>query len=107
MGRTGGLYCSDRHVKARAEVLAQAQTRSFPSCFSDMVWNPRAVKVDNVYLSGYDDEWDQLLGALPKIPEYEAALLYDLLSKIFVYDLARCPIAREMLNYPWFYLAGP
>lgn len=78
----------------------------FPSCFSGMVWNPRAIKVDNVYLSGYDDEWDGLLEGLPKIPEHEAALLYDLLSKIFVYDPTRRPTAQEMLSHPWFHLDG-
>ncbi len=76
----------------------------FPPWFSDMVWNPRAVKVDNVYLSGYNDEWDGLLEVLPKIPEHEAVLLYDLLSKIFVYDPASRPTAREMLDHPWFHM---
>jgi serine/threonine-protein kinase SRPK3 len=85
----------------------ECEHQPFPSCFSDMVWNPRAVKVDNVYLSGYNDEWNGLLEALPKIPEYEAALLHDLLSKIFVYDPTRRPTAREMLDHPWFYLDGP
>jgi serine/threonine protein kinase len=46
----------------------------------------------------------ELLEALPKIAEHEAALLYDLLSKIFVYDPARRPTAREMLSHPWFHL---
>lgn len=78
----------------------------FPSHFSDMVWNPRAVKVDNVYLSGYNDEWDALLEALPKIPEHEASLLFDLLSKIFVYDPTTRLTAREMLDHPWFHLDG-
>lgn len=79
----------------------------FPSCFSDMVWNPRAVKVDGVHLSGYGKEWDEDLKALPKIPEHEAALLYDLLSKIFVYDPTRRPTAEELLNHPWFHLDEP
>ncbi|KAJ8125294.1 hypothetical protein O1611_g8346 [Lasiodiplodia mahajangana] len=79
----------------------------FSSCFSDMVWNPRAIKVDNVYLSGYNKEWSGLLEVLPKIPEHEAALLYDLLSKIFVYDPTKRPTSREMLNHAWFHLDGP
>jgi serine/threonine protein kinase len=69
-----------------------------------MAWNPKAIKIDNVYLTGYDDEWEILRGALPKIPDHEAALLYDLLSKIFVYDPARRPTAQEMLDHPWFHL---
>ena len=71
-----------------------------------MVWNPRAIKVDNVYLSGYNDERVGLLEVLPKISEHEAALLYDLLSKIFVYDPTIRPTAREMLGHPWFHLDG-
>lgn len=78
----------------------------FPPHFSDMVWNPRAVKVDNIYLSGYNDEWDTLLEALPKISEHEATLLYDLLSKIFVYDPATRITAKAMLDHPWFHLDG-
>lgn len=80
--------------------------KPFPSCFSNMVWKPTATKVDNVYLFGYDDESDALLEAMPKIAELEAALLYDLLSKIFVYDPKRRPTADEILNHPWFYMDG-
>lgn len=75
----------------------------FPSYFSDMVWNPRAVKVDNIYLSGYSDDWGTLLEALPKIREPEATLLYDLLSKIFVYNPTSRLTAREILDHPWFH----
>lgn len=89
------------------KLWCEREHQPFPSCFSDMVWHPKAVKVDNVYLSGYNDEWDELLEALPKILEHEAALLYDLLSKIFVYDPTRRPTANEMLSHPWFHLAGP
>ena len=45
------------------------------------------MKIDNTYLYSYDDETDALLEAMLKISENEAALLYDLLSKIFIYDL--------------------
>ncbi|KAM4057844.1 kinase [Hirsutella rhossiliensis] len=92
------------NLKSRRRFWREHEHQPFPRCFSDMVWNPRAIKVDNVYLSGYNDEWDMLLEALPKIPKQEAALLYDLLSKIFVYDTTRRPTAREMLNHPWFHL---
>lgn len=79
----------------------------FPSCFSEMVWNPMAIKIDSVYLSGYNDEWDELSGALPKIPKHEAALLYDLLSKIFVCNPKSRLTAEEMLGHPWFHIDGP
>lgn len=78
--------------------------KPFHSSWSGMAWNPKAITIDNVYLTGYDDEWEILRGALPKIPDHEAALLYDLLSKIFVYDPARRPTAQEMLDHPWFHL---
>jgi serine/threonine-protein kinase SRPK3 len=60
--------------------------------------------MDNVYLHGYDDETDELLKAMPKIPETEAALLYDLLSKIFVYDPAKRITVEEMLGHPLFHM---
>lgn len=45
-----------------------------------------ATKIDNNYLHDYDDETDELLEAMPRISENEAALLHNLLSKISVYD---------------------
>ncbi|WEW58184.1 hypothetical protein PRK78_003652 [Emydomyces testavorans] len=78
----------------------------FPPCFSDMMWKPTAVKVDNLYLHGYDREWLTLSEGIPKIPEHEADLLYDLLSRIFVYDPERRPSAREVLSHPWFHMDG-
>lgn len=74
----------------------------FSPHFSDMVWNPKAVKVDNVYLYGYGDGWNELLEVLPKIPDQEAVLLHDLLAKIFVYDPADRLKAEQILDRPWF-----
>jgi len=76
----------------------------FPPCFSDMVWKPTATKVDNVYLYGHNRESVALVEVLPRISEHEAGLLYDLLSKIFVYDPKRRPTAKEVLSHPWFQL---
>jgi serine/threonine protein kinase len=76
----------------------------YPPCFADMVWKPKATKIDNVYLHGYDDGTDELLEAMPKILETEAALLYDLLSKVFVYDPAERITVEEMLKHPWFHI---
>ncbi len=86
------------------EIWFKHKHQPYLECFSDMVWNPKAIKVDNNYLSGYNDEWPGKLKALPKIPEHEAALLYDLLSNIFVYDPTKRPTAREILSHPWFHL---
>ncbi|KAI1132257.1 kinase-like protein [Nemania abortiva] len=78
----------------------------FPPCFSNMIWKPTAVRVGNTHLYDYNDESTALLEAMPKIAEPEAALLYDLLSKIFVYDPTQRPTANEILDHPWFHLDG-
>ena len=44
---------------------------------------------------------------MPKTPEHEATLLYDLLSKIFVYDPQSRIVAKEMLEHAWFGLDDP
>lgn len=80
--------------------------KPFPPYFWNMVWKPRAVKVDNVYLTGYNNEEEGLLEPMPRIDDHEASLLYDLLSKIFVYDPKRRPMANEILNHPWFHMDG-
>lgn len=61
-----------------------------------------AVKVDNVYITGYGEPLDELLPVLPKIAKEEADLLYDLLAKIFVYEPADRPTSKEVLEHPWF-----
>ncbi|KAI0118844.1 kinase domain-containing protein [Nemania sp. FL0031] len=87
-------------------ILREDQKKPFPPCFSNMVWKPTAVRVDNVNLYGYNKGSEELLEAMPKIAELEATLLYDLLSKIFVYDPAQRLTAKEMLDHPWFHLDG-
>lgn len=76
----------------------------FSESWGSIVWNPRAVRVDDAYLTGFDDTWPALRESLPKIPEQEAALLYDLLSTIFVYDPAKRPSAEQLLEHPYFHL---
>jgi serine/threonine protein kinase len=71
-----------------------------------MFWKPTATKIDNIYLYGYDDETAELLEVMPKISKNEAFLLYDLMSKIFVYDPLKRITAAEMLSHPWFHLEG-
>ncbi|KAF5672550.1 CMGC SRPK kinase [Fusarium heterosporum] len=80
----------------------ESDHQPFPSRFSDMAWNPKAVKVDNAYLFGYGGDWDELQKVLPKISGEEAALLLDLLTKIFVYEPADRLTAEQILNHPWF-----
>lgn len=93
-------------TRPRRILYSLDENKPFPSCFSNMVWKPTAVRVDNVYLYGYNDESDALLDAMPKIAESEATLLYDLLSKIFVYDPTKRLTANEILDHPWFHLDG-
>jgi serine/threonine protein kinase len=76
----------------------------YPRCFLPKYWKPTAIRVGDIYLRGYNDESDDLLETLPKIPEDEATLLYDLLSKIFVYEPGERVSARELLNHPWFHM---
>jgi serine/threonine protein kinase len=91
-------------TRPKRRVFLEYEHQPFSSQFSGMVWNPKAIKVDGSYLVGYDDEWKMKLAALPKIPDHEAALLYDLLSQIFVYDPAKRPTAEEILKHPWFHI---
>ncbi|KAI0459496.1 kinase-like protein [Xylaria acuta] len=90
--------------KNRRHVFSEKDRTPFPQYFSDMVWRPTAIKVNNAYLEGYDKETERLLTAIPKIPENEAALLWDLLLKIFVYEPERRITAADMLNHPWFHI---
>ncbi|KAM7213633.1 Protein kinase-like domain containing protein [Rhypophila decipiens] len=78
----------------------------YPACFSNMAWKPTAVKVDNTYLYGYNDECLKAVKKLPQIAKHEADLLLDLLSKIFIYDPKRRPTAKELLEHPWFRMDG-
>jgi serine/threonine-protein kinase SRPK3 len=93
-------------VRPEHQVWREDENKPYPQCFSDTVWKPTATRIDNTYLHGYNDETDALLEAMPKISENEAALLYDLLSKIFVYDPQKRVSAREMLSHPWFHMDG-
>jgi serine/threonine-protein kinase SRPK3 len=98
-----------RTGKIRPEhvVLRENENTPYPPYLKEMAWKPKATKIDNVYLHGYDDGTDELLEAMPKIPETEAALLCDLLSRIFVYDAQKRISADEMLNHPWFHMDDP
>ncbi|KAE9379499.1 kinase-like protein [Stipitochalara longipes BDJ] len=93
-------------VQPEVQERMDDENKPYPRCLSDTVWKPTAVKIDNVYICGYGDETDELLEAMPKISKNEAALLYDLLSKIFVYDAQKRPSARDMLSHPWFHMDG-
>lgn len=101
----GRVALTDYQFSGR-QVLFEHEHQPFQSSWSKLAWNPKAVKVDDDYLAGYDDRWQMMLPSLPKIPDHEAALLCDLLSIIFVYDPAKRPTASELLEHPWFHLDG-
>jgi hypothetical protein len=67
-----------------------------------MAWKPRATKIDDVFLHGYNEETDEFSALMPKITATEADLLYGLLSRIFVYDIMKRLTAGEILADPWF-----
>jgi serine/threonine-protein kinase SRPK3 len=76
----------------------------YPYCFSHKFWKPTAIKVRGVSLDSYGNESDDLLEALPKIQEDEAALLCDLLSKIFVYEPSERMNAGRLPDHRWFHM---
>jgi serine/threonine-protein kinase SRPK3 len=41
---------------------------------------------------------------LSTISQEEASCLYDLLCKVWVYDLTQRWSAEQLLSHPWFYL---
>lgn len=79
-------------------------TRPYPAHLSDKFYKPSAIKVGGAYLGKLDEETKKLTDTLPKISENEAAQLYDLLSKIFVYRPRDRPTAKELLAHPWFHI---
>lgn len=89
--------------KIEGQVWYEDETEPCPPSFSHMLWKPRGSEVGRRYIYSSEDE-DETREALPKIPENGASLLYDLLSKIFLYDQQRRISARELLDHPWFHI---
>lgn len=79
--------------------------KPYPRSVEHKIWKPEAVCVKGVYLNGYCDEIDAIVEELPKISEYEADLLYDLLSQILRYETTERPSAKDLLGHPWFSIA--
>ncbi|ENH75918.1 Dual specificity protein kinase CLK1 [Fusarium oxysporum f. sp. cubense race 1] len=52
----------------------------------------------------YSDKVDKIIESLQKISTHEADLLYDLTSKIFVYEPAQRVSATDILAHPWFHM---
>lgn len=65
-------------------------------------WEPSAINFRGKYFRGYNEEWHALAEELPKIPDEEASLLFDLISKILVYEPTKRLSPKETLSHPWF-----
>ncbi|KAL8295833.1 hypothetical protein RB597_009103 [Gaeumannomyces tritici] len=76
----------------------------YPPPLRSMVWKPTAICVAGNYFVAYSSggETEKMLEAFSKIPEREADLLFDLLSKIFIYDPDKRLTAEEVVAHPWF-----
>lgn len=74
----------------------------YPPAYRSMFWKPTAVAVDGEHYIFYEDADSPFWGAFPLIPDDEAQLLTELLSRIFVYDPASRPNILEVLEHPWF-----
>ncbi|KAF2267284.1 hypothetical protein CC78DRAFT_86994 [Lojkania enalia] len=57
-------------VREEQRFINTAKTKPYPPSFSEMFWKPSAIRIDNVFLHGYDDQTDELLEAMPKIFVY-------------------------------------
>lgn len=78
----------------------------YADALSSMLWRPTAVCVDGDYFARYSDETVDMLKAFPRISGSEAALLVDLLSKIFTYDPETRIGVEELVAHPWFTAVG-
>ncbi|KAJ4328830.1 hypothetical protein N0V84_000617 [Fusarium piperis] len=72
--------------------------------YAGKFWEPSAINFRGKYFCGYNDEWHQVVEELPKIPNEEAAFLFDLISKILVYEPVERLSVKGILSHPWFYM---
>ncbi|KAL5588374.1 hypothetical protein FOBRF1_014902 [Fusarium oxysporum] len=80
------------------------ENKPYLECYSNKFWKPAAIRIDDIYLGAYSDKVDKIIESLQKISTHEADLLYDLTSKIFVYEPAQRVSARDILAHPWFHM---
>ncbi|KAH7259489.1 kinase-like domain-containing protein [Fusarium redolens] len=80
------------------------ENKPYLKCYSNKFWKPTAFRIDDVYLGAYSDKVDKIIESLPKISTQEVELLYDLISKNFVYEPAQRVSARDILAHPWFHI---
>ncbi|KAI7765091.1 hypothetical protein LZL87_005804 [Fusarium oxysporum] len=82
----------------------KGENKPYLECYSNKFWKPASIRIDDIYLGAYSDKVDKIIESLQKISTHEADLLYDLTSKIFVYEPAQRVSARDILAHPWFHL---
>ncbi|KAJ3473329.1 hypothetical protein NLG97_g10370 [Lecanicillium saksenae] len=104
--RPEGNIASTGMAPQRQNRRSSPDRTPFDPSWVGMAWNPCDVIVDGMHLGGYGDDWEEILEVLPKITEHEVDLLFDLLSKVFVYEPENRPTAAELLEHPWFHLDG-
>ncbi|KAM0427802.1 hypothetical protein ACHAPT_007259 [Fusarium lateritium] len=80
------------------------ESSSYAPCYARKFWEPSAINFRGKHIRGYNDESGALLDELPKISNEEAGLLFDLLSKILVYEPSERASVKEILSHPWFYM---
>ncbi|RSL89497.1 hypothetical protein CEP52_014904 [Fusarium oligoseptatum] len=83
-------------------IVVDNESKPYPKCYGNKFWKPAAIRIDNTYLGGYCDKVDKIIKSLPKISAHEADLLFDLLSKIFVYEPTKRLGMSDILAHPWF-----
>ncbi|KAF5260938.1 hypothetical protein FOXYS1_8396 [Fusarium oxysporum] len=80
------------------------ENKPYLECYNHKFWKPAAIRIDDIYLGAYSDKVDKIIESLQKISTHETDLLYDLTSKIFVYEPAQRVSARDILAHPWFHM---
>lgn len=90
-----------------SELIYRMENIPYPSCYFNRLWKPAAIKIDDMYLDGYCEGIDAIVASLPKISAHEVDLLFDLASKIFVYEPSQRLSASDLLAHPWFQLESP
>ncbi|KAF4991240.1 hypothetical protein FGRMN_7955 [Fusarium graminum] len=76
----------------------------YPQHYANRVWKPSAFKINGRYLPEVGEMGESFdvkdnLASLPRISAQEVDLLYDLLTKVFVYE-GRVS-AEDILGHPW------
>lgn len=110
---SSGRAATAEDMEAKSFLLPEQipMTAPYSAALSTIIWKPTAICVAGFYPMAFTNDkdillQDDLLQGFPRIPEREASLLLDLLSKIFTYDPAtRRPKGEDLVAHPWFHLA--